>query len=67
MTNPTNTGPTLPGRPSYVYDHKTDCFTGPGRVHIPASWVPAGRTISMLDFLYLLSRVEEREKGACNA
>lgn len=67
MPNPTNTGPTLPGRPSYVYDHKTDCFTGPGGVHIPASWVPAGRTISMLDFLYLLSRVEDRDKGACNA
>ena len=67
MANPVNTGPTLPGRPSYVYDHKTDCFVGPKGTHVPADWVPAGRKISMLDFLYLLGRIEKREKGVCNA
>lgn len=65
MANPTtNTGPTLPGRPSYVYDHKTDCFVGPGGVHIPAEWVPTGKTMSLLDFLYLLIGVAKREEQA---
>lgn len=56
-------GPLLPGRGSARFNYHTQCFETLAGASVPVEWVPPGRKITMLDFLWLLTRIERREKG----
>ena len=58
-----NHSPVLPGRGSARFNDHTQCFETLAGASIPAEWVPPGRTITVLDLLALLTRIEHREKG----
>lgn len=53
----------LPCRGSARFNDHTQCFETLTGASIPAEWVPPGRTITVLDLLALLMRIEHREKG----